>query len=84
MRLLVIGTWSPTDPKVPNLLVQEQQRTGELVKEGFVQQLLLRADGAGGYMLVTADSVAAAREQLDTLPFMTAGVMRIELVELTD
>ncbi len=84
MRLLVIGTWSPTDPKVPNLLAQEQQRTGELVKEGFVHQLLLRADGAGGYMLVTADSVAAAREQLSTLPFMTAGIMQLELVELTD
>jgi hypothetical protein len=83
MKLLVIGTWSPADPKISHLLAQEQQRTGELVKEGFVQQLLLRADGAGGYMVVSADSAAASREQLHTLPFMQAGVMQIELVELS-
>jgi muconolactone delta-isomerase len=84
MRFLVIGTWSPNDPNIPRLLAEEQHRTGELIQEGFVQQLLLRADGAGGYMLVSADSEAGAREHLDTLPFMKANVMRIDVVELVD
>jgi hypothetical protein len=84
MRLLVIGTWSPSDPKLPDLLAQELERTGELIREGFVQQLLLRADGAGGYMVVSAESQAAALEQVKTLPFMEAGIMKVELVQLTD
>jgi hypothetical protein len=50
--------------------------------EGIVRQLLLRADGAGGYMVVDAESPEVARDRLGTLPFMKAGIMRIELVEL--
>jgi hypothetical protein len=83
MRFLVLGTWNPSDSNISRLLRQEQQRTGELMQEGFVQQLFLRSDGAGGYMVVSADSVAAAQEQLDTLPFMKAGIMQVELVEVT-
>jgi hypothetical protein len=84
VKFLVIGTWSPSDPAISRLLTEEHQRTGELIDEGFVQQLLLRADGAGGYMVVSADSEASALEQLNTLPFMKAGVMQIELVALND
>jgi hypothetical protein len=49
---------------------------------GIVQQLLLRADGDGGYMVVEAESAEAAHDLLSTLPFMKAGLMQIELVEL--
>jgi hypothetical protein len=52
--------------------------------EGFVQHLFLRADGAGGYMVVKASSAAAAQERLNTLPFVEAGIMEVEFVELTD
>ncbi len=46
------------------------------------QQLSLRADGAGGYMLVQAESAAAARDHLSTLPFMKAGIMHIDIIDL--
>jgi muconolactone delta-isomerase len=84
MRFLVIGAWGASDPNIPRLLAEEQHRTGELMQEGFVQELLLRVDGAGGYMVVNADSAAAARQQLDTLPFMKSGIMQVELVELAN
>jgi hypothetical protein len=83
VRFLVLGTWSASDSNIPGLLKEEQLRTSELMQQGVVQQLFLRADGAGGYMVVSADSAATAHEELSTLPFMTAGVMHIELVELT-
>jgi Muconolactone delta-isomerase len=83
MRFLVLGTWNPSDSNISSLIGQEQQRTGELMQEGFVEQLFLRADGAGGYMVASADSKVAVQEQLDTLPFMKAGIMQVELVELT-
>lgn len=82
MRFMVLGAWDPTSPEIPQLLAQEQTRTGELTEEGVVVELLLRADGAGGYMVVEAESAEVARDRLNTLPFMKAGIMRIELVEL--
>jgi hypothetical protein len=81
---MLLGTWDPTHPAIPRLLAPEQQRTAELMQEGFVQQLLLRADGAGGYMVLSADSAASAHEQLNTLPFMKEGIMTAELVALSD
>ncbi len=82
MRFMVFGSWDPSSPEIPELIEQEKARTDELIGEGVVQQLSLRADGAGGYMLVHAKSAAAVREHLGTLPFMKAGIMQIELVEL--
>jgi muconolactone delta-isomerase len=79
---MVLGVWDPASPEIPQLLSQEQARTGELMDEGVVRQLLLRADGAGGYMVVDAESAEVARDRLSTLPFMKAGVMQIELIEL--
>jgi hypothetical protein len=84
MRFLVIGGWDASEPRIQSLIEQEQQRAGELVKQGFIQQFLLRADGAGGYMIASAESAAAALEQLGTLPFMRHGIMHVELVELRD
>jgi muconolactone delta-isomerase len=82
MRFMVLGSWDPASPEIPRLLAQEQARTGELMDGGIVQQLLLRADGAGGYMVVDAESPQVAQDRLRTLPFMKAGIMQIELVEL--
>jgi hypothetical protein len=84
MKLLAIGTWDPHEPDIPRLLAAEQQRTGELMQQGLVRQLLLRADGAGGYMVLSADSTASAREQLGTLPFMKDKIMQLELIELRE
>jgi hypothetical protein len=82
MRFLMIGTWDPDSAEIPALLSAEQQRTRELTEAGFVQELLLRADGSGGYMTLTAESAEAARERLATLPFIQHALMYIELVEL--
>jgi hypothetical protein len=82
MKLLAIGTWDPNDPAIPSLLPAERQRTGELTEEGFVEQLLLRADGSGGYLILSAESAELALERLETLPLMQHGLMAVELIEL--
>ncbi len=81
---MMIGSWDPSDPQIPHLLSAEQEQTSRLREEGFVEQLLLRADGACGYMTLNAESEAAARDRLSILPFVQHEVMRIELVELTE
>jgi hypothetical protein len=84
MKLLAIGSWDPGSPDIPRLLKAEQQQTAELGRAGLVQEVLIRADRAGGYMVLNADSPASAREQLGSLPFMKAGIMQLEFIELTD
>ena len=83
MKLLAIGTWDPADPQIPELLPAERKRTAELREEGFLQQLLLRADGTGGFLILDSESADSARERLGTFPFVRHGVMSIELVELS-
>jgi hypothetical protein len=56
MRFMVLGAWDPALPEIPQLLDQERARTEQLMDEGIVGQLLLRADGTGGYMVVDAES----------------------------
>jgi hypothetical protein len=82
MKFMVLGSWDPSSTEIPELIAQERARTDELIGEGVVQQLSLRADGAGGYMLVHGESAAVVREHLSTLPFIKAGIMQFELVEL--
>jgi hypothetical protein len=82
MKFMALGAWDPASPEIRQLLAQEQARTADLMDAGIVQQLLLRADSAGGYMVVEAESPEVAHERLGTLPFMKAGIMQIELVEL--
>jgi hypothetical protein len=84
VKLLAIGSWDPGSPDIPRLLRAEQQRTAQLGEAGLVKEVLIRADGTGGYMVLNADSPASAREQLGSLPFMKAGIMKLEFVELTD
>jgi hypothetical protein len=47
-----------------------------------VEQLLLRADGAGGYIIMNADSEDDARRHLQELPFVQQSIMRFELTEI--
>ena len=82
MRFMVLGAWDSASPEISQLLERERARTAQLMDEGIVRQLLLRADGTGGYMVVDAESPEVARDRLGTLPFMKAGIMQIELVEL--
>jgi hypothetical protein len=84
VKLLAIGSWDPGSPDIPRLLRAEQQRTAELAEVGLVQEILIRADGTGGYMVLNADSPASAREQLSSLPFMKAGIKQLAFIELTD
>jgi muconolactone delta-isomerase len=82
MKFMVLGSWSAADTQLHDLLGAEQARTRELTESGLVQQLLLRADGAGACMVVEGESADDVRAQLATLPLMQHDVMSIELVEL--
>jgi hypothetical protein len=82
MKFLMTGTWDPADPGISSNLGMEQSTTAMLRGEGVVEQLLLRADGAGGYIVLNAESEDDARRYLDKLPFVQQSIMGFELTEI--
>ena len=58
----------------------EVQRVRELYGQGFVRQIWHRGDVAGGCLLVEADNESAARELLNTLPLVAAGMVIVATV----
>jgi hypothetical protein len=40
---MVLGSWDPGSPEISEFIAQEKARTDELIDEGVVQQLSLRA-----------------------------------------
>lgn len=53
-----------------------------LYAHGFIRQLWHRGDAPGVCMIVEADSEAAVREGLDSLPLAHAGMVEITIVPL--
>jgi len=60
-------------------LADEQRRIRELHDEGFIELLFRRTDGTGAWLVVCAEDQASAARQLDTLPFVAAGIMTMDL-----
>lgn len=81
MRFLVDARFTPDADPGPRM-EDEKRRVAELREEGFIEAVLRRLDGTGAYLVVTADSEAAAHERLDTLPFVQIGIMTMKLDEV--
>ncbi len=81
MRFVVDARFTPDADPQPRL-EDEKRRVAELRDEGFIELLFRRIDGTGAYLVVTAESEAAARERLDTLPFVEIAIMTMALDEV--
>jgi muconolactone delta-isomerase len=64
-------------------LEEEVAAVRALRDRGFIEQLFRREDGTGAYLVVDADSLEAAQETVDGLPFPVRGLMtmRVERIE---
>lgn len=65
-------------------LQAEGARIDELHKAGLIEMVLLKADQSGAVVLLRADSLAAAREAVDSLPLAVNGITSFELTEVID
>jgi hypothetical protein len=81
MKFYVDARFTPGADPAPSMPA-EIKRVGELVDEGFIELLWKRIDNTGAYLVVSADDEAAARAQLDTLPFVAEGTMSIAIDEV--
>ena len=85
MRFHVDARLAPGSEIAP-WLADEQRRIRELHDEGFIELLWRRTDGTGAWLVVSAQNEDSAARQLATLPFVTVGIMTMELsaVEAVD
>src|SRR6185503_19454713 len=70
------------DAEFQALVEQERAQARVLYAEGFVRQLWHRGDVPGACLLIEADSEEQARERLDTLPLMRAGMLDVVVIPL--
>ncbi len=81
MKFYVDARFTPGSDPAPTMQA-EIRRVGELREEGFIELLYRRTDGTGAYLVVNDDSLAGAKAQLDTLPFVQEGTMSIAIDEV--
>lgn len=74
----IAETYSDADfaPRVE----EEAEQARVLYSSGFIRQIWHRADIGGACLLVEADSEAAVRATLATLPLVAAGMLEIAAV----
>jgi muconolactone delta-isomerase len=70
------------DADFATLIDDEIQRARALYVDGFIRQIWHRGDILGACILVESDSEEHAREVLDTLPLVEAGMLEITIIPL--
>ena len=85
MQFLVISrrrTESFSDAEFAALREKEFAQARALYGEGILRQIWMRGDAAGACLLLEAESEAAVREKLNTLPLYKAAMVEFSLVPL--
>lgn len=84
MKIIAISSDAPgvTDDQFAPHLKAEAHRAWELVQSGALRELYFRADQPDAVLIFECESVEVARDLLDTLPLVRAGLLRFELIPL--
>ncbi len=81
MKVLAISTnTGDTSP----YLADEGARVDQLVREGVVERVLLKADWSGAALLLEVPDVDTARATVEALPIAAHGLTRFDLVAVVD
>ncbi|MFC0449943.1 hypothetical protein CJ179_01510 [Rhodococcus sp. ACS1] len=81
MKFVVIATPVPSVDRTP-LQAEETRAVQSLHSRGVIERVYSRVDGAQSYTFVEAESAAAARAEIEHLPFYIAGAMTVEIHEV--
>lgn len=77
MKILAIST-NTGDPSAH--VAEEGARVDELVRQGLIEWVLVKADWSGAAMLLEVPDEQTAKATLDTLPIAAQGLTRFELI----
>ncbi len=72
---------APAEAFAP-LLKPEATRAWALYQSGLLRELYFRADRHAAVLVLECDSAEAARQALDSLPLVAAGLIAFELIPL--
>lgn len=85
MKILAMETDVPgaRDEEFGPLLKVEAYRAWELYQAGVFRELYFREDRHAAVLMLECSSLEEAREALDSLPLVRAGLIGFELIPLT-
>ena len=63
-------------------LKAEARRVWELYQKGLIRELYFRADRSEAVLILECADVEAARQTLESLPLVQAGLIRFEVIPL--
>jgi hypothetical protein len=81
MKVLAIST-NTGDPSP--YLAEEGAQVDQLVRQGVVERVLLKADWSGAALLLEVPDVDAARATVQSLPIAAHGLTRFDLLPVVD
>jgi hypothetical protein len=84
MKVLAIGSIinPPSDAQRQEVMPKEVPATLKHYLDGTIEQFWYRHDAPGVVFLMNVDSLAQAKAELDTLPLVTGGFAKYELMQV--
>jgi hypothetical protein len=84
MKVLALGrdTAPADDPRFAEVRPAEARRAWELYQADVIREIYFRADRPNGVLVLEVPDLAAAREVIDSLPLVAAGLIDFDLVPL--
>jgi hypothetical protein len=84
MKVLALGrdTAPADDPRFVEVRPAEAQRAWELYQADVIREIYFRADRPNGVLVLEVPDLVAAREAIDSLPLVAAGLIDFDLVPL--
>jgi hypothetical protein len=79
------ATGAVSDPsKIGPFIDEEMKILADLKGEGVVEHAYRRSQGPGVYLIVNADDLEDAQQQLGRLPFVALGLMTLDFIPVND
>ena len=81
--MIVFARGSITEPdKLGPFIDDEMRIVNQLKSEGVIKAVYRRAGGPGVLLLLEGESITAISARIDTLPFVSEGLMTLEYEEI--
>jgi len=84
MKVLALGrdTAPADDPRFAEVRPAEARRAWDLYQADVIREIYFRADRPNGVLMLEVPDLVAAREVIDSLPLVAAGLIDFDLVPL--
>ena len=84
MKVLALGrdTAPADDPRFAEVRPAEARRAWDLYQANVIREIYFRADRPNGVLMLEVPDLVAAREVIDSLPLVAAGLIDFDLVPL--